>query len=565
MNNSDRAAFRGITVRQSAYTAAAVVALLGWAIFTHGRNTIHEPTAVGAPPVMRRLTELQYRTIVADIFGPDIRIVARFEPGVREEGLLAVGTGQAGMSPFSVEQYHNAALSISADIFSEAHRGKLVPCTPLPDARSFDLSCARQFFERYGSLLLRKPPSAADVQRFIGRARMGTERLNDFYAGLQFALVGVLMSPDFLLRIEGAVPHTDQSDQWHLDSWSKASRLSFFLTNSAPDPELLRAAGAGELDNKAGLKRQVDRMIAGPHFERAVRAFFADMLQFDKFSDLDKDPIVYPAFNSTVAADAQNQTLRTIIDLLVTQKEDYREIFTTRHTYLTRALGIVYRLPVATRNGWESAEFPSSSHRVGIESLVAFLALYAHPGRSSPTLRGKAIREVFLCEDVPDPPPNVNFTTVEDTSNAKMPTARDRLAVHRSQPSCAGCHKVMDPVGLTLENFDGLGTYRTSENGATIDPSGELDGISVASPEALGQALHDDPETPRCLVERMYRYAVGRDTRFEERAYMDYLIASFRAGDYRVPELMRTIAMSNNFFAISAPLSTDDEDDQAEF
>jgi hypothetical protein len=306
------------------------------------------------------------------------------------------------------------------------------------------------------------------------------------------------------------------------------------------------------LESSRGLKRQVDRLIASERFEPAVRAFFEDMLQFDKFADLAKDSVVFPAFNSTVAADAREQTLRTITDLLIESQGDYRDLFTTRRAFLTRALGIVYRVPVPTRNGWEVGEFPEDSHRVGIQSHVAFLSLYSHPGTSSPSLRGKAIREVFLCQEVPDPPPNVNFAAVQETTNASMPTARDRLEVHRTQPTCAGCHKIMDPLGLTLENFDGLGTYRTVENGAQIDATGSLDGIDFQTPQGLGQALHDHPETPRCLVERMYRYAVGRDTEMEERSYMDYLTKSFAAGGFSVPELMRTIALSDNFFTISA-------------
>jgi hypothetical protein len=291
-----------------------------------------------------------------------------------------------------------------------------------------------------------------------------------------------------------------------------------------------------------------------------VRAFFEDMLQFDKFDDLSKDSVVFPAFNSTVAADAKEQTLRPIADLLLEQRGDYRDLFTTRQAYLTRPLGIVYRLPVPTRNGWEKGEFPENSQRAGVQSHVAFLALYSHPGQSSPSLRGKAIRELFLCQEVPDPPPNVDFAAVQEISNASMPTARDRLEVHRTQPACAGCHKIMDPLGLTLENFDGLGTYRTMENAAPIDASGSLDGIDFQTPAGLGQALHDHPETPRCLVERMYRYAVGRDTEIEERAYMDYLTKSFAAHGFGVPELMRTIALSENFFTIAASRTQADHD-----
>ena len=289
--------------------------------------------------------------------------------------------------------------------------------------------------------------------------------------GLELALAGMMVSPEFLLRIERDRADPDgRADPRELDAWSKATRLSYFLNNSTPDQELLRAAGAGELDTRKGLQRQVDRLIASPRFEPAVRAFFEDMLQFDKFDDLAKDSVVYPAFNSDCCGRCERTDVaydHRPADRAARRLS--RSIHDSTCAYLTRPLGIVYRLPVPTRNGWETAEFPESSHRAGIQSHVAFLALYSHPGRSSPTLRGKAMREVFLCQEVPDPPPNVDFAAVQETSNASMPTARDRLDVHRTQPACAGCHKIMDPLGLTLENFDGLGTYRTVENDAPID------------------------------------------------------------------------------------------------
>ncbi len=510
---------------------------------------IPEPAAVGGAPLMRRLTESQYRATVADIFAADVPIAARFERGLREEGLMAIGTSEAGLSPYSIEQYDAAAHSVAAAVVSQEHRNAFIPCKPQQGA-AFDASCAKTFIEQYGLLLFRRPLTQTEVSRFVNSARVAQERLSDFYSGLQYALAGMMVSPEFLLRIERAQPASDHTAGGELDAYSKAERLSYFLTNSTPDRELLRAAGAGDLDTRRGLRQQVERLIASPHFERAVRAFFEDMLEFDKFDDLAKDALVYPAFNSNVAADAKEQTLRTITHLLIDQHGDYRDLFTTRQTYLTRPLGIVYRVPVATRNGWQQSELPLTSHRPGIQSQIAFLALYAHPGRSSPTLRGKALREVFLCQEVPDPPPKVTFAGIGDTANGRIPTARDRLLAHRSEPACAGCHKIMDPLGLTLENFDGIGTYRVRENGATIDASGSLDGVAFQTPEGLAQALHDHPETPRCLVEKMYRFAAGRDTTMEERPYMDYLTESFAASGYRVPDLMRTIALSHNFFAV---------------
>ncbi len=506
-----------------------------------------EPEPVGGPPLVRRLTEAQYRNTIADIFGADIAIAARFERGLRSEGLLAVGTSEAGISPFSIEQYDAAARGVADAVVGEERRGRFVPCNAPADG--FDEACATRFIERFAPLLLRRSVQSDEIAHHVDTARSGQAQLGDFYGGLKYALVGLMMSPEFLLRVENVATDANADDVRQLDAFSKATRLSYFLINSTPDPELLQAAANGELDTRDGLARQVDRLLASPRFEDTVRAFFTDMLEFDLFDDLAKDPLIYPAFNSEVASHAQEQTLRTIVDLLLVQQRDYRELFTTRETWLTRPLGIVYRVPVPTRNGWEKVEFPVEEQRAGIQSHVSFLALHAHPGRSSPTLRGKAIREVFLCQEVPDPPPDVDFTLVLDP-NVTLPTARDRLHRHNSDPACTGCHLITDPPGLTLERFDGLGTLRTHENGALIDTHGSLDGIEFDEPDRLGQALHDHPETPRCLVEKVYRYAVGRDTVWEERAYMDWLIGTFKRDGHRLPQLMRAIATSRNFFAV---------------
>ncbi len=514
-----------------------------------------EPEAAGGPPLIRRLTESQYRATIADIFGPDIPIVGRFEHGLRADGLLAVGTSQAGISSFSFEQYDASARGVAAVVVSEARREQLVPCRPRSES-SFDEACAKQFVQHYGQTLFRRPLAAEETQRYVRTARAAQQRLGNFYQGLEFALAGMMVAPDFLVRIERTVPDPKRPGQLRLDAYSKATRLSYFLSNSTPDAELLRAAGARELDTHEGLARQADRLIASPHFEAAVRAFFQDMLEFDTFGELAKDPIIYPAFNSTVALDAQEQTLRAIVGLLVTQRGDYRDLFTTRSTYLTRALGTVYKLPVATRNGWESAQYPAGSGRAGILTNISFLALHSHPGRSSSTLRGKSIRQVFLCQTIPDPPNNVDFSVVQDSSNTAFPTARDRLEAHRTSPACSGCHRLMDPLGLTLENFDGLGAFRAQENGAAIDAGGTLDGHDFRGGDGLGQAIHDHPRTPTCLVDKMYRSAVGRSATPAERPYVDYLNQTFQADGFRVPALMRAIALSRSFYAVAVPTGT---------
>lgn len=511
-----------------------------------------EPEAVAGPAVMRRLTEAQYRASIADIFAPDIPIVGRFERGLRVDGLLAVGSSQSGISAFSLEQYDASARGIAEQIVSPERRGQLVPCRPRSETR-FDRGCATRFVEHYGERLFRRPLTRVERDRFVQAARASQERVGNFYDGLASALSGMLVAPSFLFRVEHAEADPRSAGNLRLDAYSRATRLSYFLTNSTPDEELLRAAGAGELYTDEGLARQADRLIASPHFSGAVRAFFADMLEFDAFNDVAKDPMIYPVFNSTVARDAQEQTLRTIEQLLVVQRGDYRDIFTTRNTQVTRALGRVYSVPVRARQGWESIEYSEDSGRAGILTDVSFLALHSHPGRSSATLRGKFIRQIFMCQTVPDPPPNVDFSVVQDPSNTAMPTARDRLEAHRTQPACASCHRLMDPLGLTLENFDGVGAFRARENGAVIDASGSLDGRNFQTAAGLGQALHDNLRTSNCLVDKLYRSAVGRDTVPGERPYLEYLNQIFQASGYRVPELMRAIALSRTFYAVSAP------------
>lgn len=526
--------------------ALAVSGLLLMALF----GADGEPEPVGGPPMVRRLTESQYRASIADIFAADIAVAARFEKPVRADGLIAIGTGSSGMSPFAVEQYDAAAQGVASAVLSEKRRGEFLRCRPKAGA-GFDEACARSFLTEKGRLLFRRPLTEAETAKYVGLARDVHRRLGNFHDGLELSLYTMLVSPEFLFRIESIAPG-GQGRTGELDAFSKASRLSFFLTDSTPDDELLRAAEAGELDG-LGLRRQVNRLMESPRFEGAVRAFFTDMLQFDRFGDLSKDPAIYPAFNSEVAADAQEQTLRTIVEHLITRQGDYRDLFTTRDTFLTRPLGVIYRTPVPTRGGWDAVTFAKDANRAGIQSHVSFLALHSHPGRSSPTLRGYAVREVFLCQHVPDPPANVNFTAIEAGTHAKMVTARDRLWRHATDPSCAGCHKVMDPPGLTMEQYDGLGAFRRRENGALINTAGSLDGAEFDTTDGLATALRNHPETPRCVAERMYKAAVGRDIVWGERYYLDWLIAGFEDDYYRIPDLMRRIVMSENFFTVTRP------------
>jgi hypothetical protein len=510
------------------------------------------PVTKGGPVSLRRLTEPEYRQVIADVFGTTIKVPGRFEPDARDNGLIAVGTSRVSVAGTGLEQYDLTARGIAAQVVDEVHRTTLVPCAPAK-ANDRDDACANKFLARTGRMLFRRPLTTQELDTLVKDAGDGAAKLGNFYSGLELSTAALLVSPQFLFRQEASQPDPDNAGQRRLDAYSKASRLSFFLWDTTPDAELLDAAQKGELDSDRGIAKQVDRMVNSPRLASGVRAYFSDMLGFDAFASLAKDPQIYPKYSSQVAADAQEQTLRTLTDLLVTNNGDYRDIFTTRKTYLTRLLGSVYGVPVTASTGWEAHEYPVDDPRAGILTEISFVSLHSHPGRSSPTIRGKALREVFLCQKVPDPPGNVNFAVVQDTKNPNYHTARARLGAHINQPTCAGCHKIMDPVGLAMENFDSGGGFRASENDSPIDTAGEIDGMKFSDAVGFTRAIHDHPQAPTCLVNRIYSFGTGRKATKDEAEWLNYQVKEFTASGYKVPELMRRIASSKAFYRVSTP------------
>jgi len=541
------AVIAGCAIHAGTAFAAAPQAKTAAAPVTAAAKAALAATAVAMPDNIQRalrvtlLSQDQYFNLLDYMFGPDIRSVnAHFAPFLRTDGLLQTGAYTAGVNAGQMEEYQRTAAAVAARVVSPEYREFLIPCKPANPAKA-DAACAGRFLGQTGRLLFRRPMDKATLDDFVQQAGEGAGRLGDFYAGLSVALEGMLIAPQVLFVIDRAEPDPARPGQWHLDAYSLASRLSLLLWNSPPDDALLRAAEQGELSTPRGRAKVVDAMLASPRLEAGVRAFFDDMFGFDDFASLAKDATIYPAFTGVTAADAREQTLRTVVDLLIHRNGDYRDLFTTRDSFISPALAAIYHVPAP--DGWSPYRVPDSSPRVGILTQVAFLAAHGHPGRSSPTRRGRALRELLLCQKVPNPPPNVDFSLLANPPPG-LKTQRERLVLHRSSPACAGCHKVTDPIGLALENFDGAGQYRLTENGAIIDASGSLDGRSYTDAVGLGQAVHDDPLIPACLVRRTLDYATGGTPKADSKAVLAWLDSRFSAEGYRFPALLRTIALS---------------------
>jgi Protein of unknown function (DUF1592)/Protein of unknown function (DUF1588)/Protein of unknown function (DUF1595)/Protein of unknown function (DUF1585)/Protein of unknown function (DUF1587) len=511
-----------------------------------------EPVSLGGPPTFRRLTEDQYRRAIAQTFGEDIQVGGRFEPPVREEGLLAIGSSKVIVTPSGLEQYAIRAREISAQVLDDKHRHAILPCAAASAA--FDPFCAQQFVGKYGRMLFRRPLTRNESAATLALTRRVTLASGSFTRGLSAGLASLLVSPAFVFRVESTEPDTQHPGRERLDVYSLAARISFLLWDSPPDAQLLDAAASGVLRTRDGLDGQVNRLMASPRLEQGTRAFFSDMLAYDLFNGLSKDAALFPIFNPKLRDDAKEQSLRTIVDHLLTRQRDYRDLFTTKDTFLSRSLGALYGVPVDARafGGWMPYSFPKESPHAGLLTLPAFLMLDAsHEGRSSPTIRGKTVRENFLCEKVPMPPANVNFSIVQNTSDPIHKTARSRLIAHRDDPVCAGCHKITDPIGLAMENYDPVGQFRSKENGEPIDASGDFDGKSYRDAIELTSLIHDSPSAPSCVVQRTFEYGVGRQIAPGEEKWLEYFDQSFAVDGFRYPALLRRLATSDAFQAVS--------------
>lgn len=510
------------------------------------------PHVQGGTPDMRRLTEEQYGRIIADVFGTGIRVAGRIDPLIRTDGLLALGARSARITPTGFEQYYDLAHSIAEQVVDPQNRTELIPCAPASTAAPDD-ACASEFFSRAGRYLYRRPLTSEELAIAVSAAREAANGIGDFYQGLAVSLAAMLTTPQFLFVSDTIEPADDAVSGVRLTGYAKASRLSFFLWNAAPDEALLAAAEAGDLHTRRGLKQQVERMMESPRLEDGVRAFFTDMLEFELFDTLEKDPMIYPAYSQALADDAMEQVLRDIADVLLIRDEDYRDLFTTRKTSVTPTLARVYQIAAEHPDGgWVEYEFPPDDIRAGILTRIGFTALHAHPGRSSPTLRGKALRETLLCQSVPPPPGNVDFTLFNDP-NAPNKTARQRLGAHNTVPACTGCHLMTDPIGFGLENFDGIGAFRTTENSELLDVTGKIDGKPFARPDELALGVRDNPALASCVVRRLTAYGMGRSLTRDDGKFTRAAQEEFVEGGYKFKNLLRRIALSDALYAVKQP------------
>jgi hypothetical protein len=498
-----------------------------------------------SPGGLRVLTPAQYRNTVRDLLGADAAPVGQWRS--------SIAAAQGGVALAAVEAYEEEARATAAWVFGDAgRRSALVGCDPVGSLAD---ECRREFLGRFGRQAFRRPLTGEEVDRYAAVAASAGETLGDGWRGLELGVVAVLQAPSFLYRVELGEPDPDEPSRWRFSSYEMASRLSFFVTNSAPDATLLDAAERGDLLGEAGIRRELRRLLASDRGRAGMVHFFSDLLDLDALATLDKDKGWLPQFTPTLGPALRDQLLMTIDDV-VFRTGDYRELFVTRRTFMNDELARFYGVDEDFGFDLEPVTFPEDGPRAGLLTLGGLLALHAGQADTAPTLRGKFVRTVLLCQSIPPPPPDID-TTIPEPQEGELVTTRDLLARHREDPSCASCHGMMDPIGLGLENFDAIGAYREKQNGITIDASGELDGQPFADAVELGQALADHEALAECLVKSLYRYAAGRVESARERHTINEVSARFENEGQRVEAAFEALALSA-IFRYAAPLPAEE-------
>ena len=501
-----------------------------------------EPTVEPEPPTLRRLTSAQYVNTIHDLVGEDVFVPGAIEPDQRLGGFEAVGASTTAVSPRGVEQYEAASYDVAEQALAPERRAAILSCTP---AGTVDADCAREFVTTFGRRAWRRPLAEDEVVTLVEIAGTAAGVLGDFHEGLQYALAVLLQSPDFLFRVELGEDAPDGGRRW--TDHEMAERLSYLFWNTTPDVELLDAADAGELTTDDGLAAQVDRLLESPRAREGLRAWFADLLHLGDLDSLYKDPGVFEFMSDSLGPSAREETLMGFEQLVFEDGGDIRDLMTTRTAWVNRELAALYDIRAPAREGFAAAELPEDGLRRGLLGQASFLTGQSHPVSSSATLRGLFIREVLLCQIMPGPPAGVDTSIPPVTEVAR--TLRERVANHLTDPSCAGCHLLMDPIGLGVEHFDGIGRFRPTDNGAPIDASGDLDGVEFTDPVNLGETIRDHESFVPCVVKNLARYANGTVEGGGQFSSLSWLADELTAEDHRLETFLPILANSSLFRA----------------
>ena len=529
---------------------------------------------IPAPATIYRLSTAERRASVKSIFG--FVPITNFEQETTLHGSTRVANAELTISPQLTEQLETFAWEVAKLLQEDPSiLFEHFPC-PLSqnvDGQSVALACIRSSILELGRKLWRRPLEQSEMERLANlyetlRGELLTE--NAHYQAASGVVAAFLQAPDFAFRVDIGEPDPEQSNGqeptiWRYTSMEMASRLSYFIWGTTPDDELRRAADEGLLLTDEGLQAQTIRLLDDPRASAHFTSYFDELMGLEFLETVSKNADLFPIFTDSLRTSMRAE-INALFTMVVFERDtDFRELLTSNESSVDNELAELYGIPLSAplSPGERSlVTLPVDQDRGGLLGRAAPLALFSHATVNSPTFRGRFIRSGLLCQDVPPPPEGV-ITELEEQDEGEVQTLRERLERHATDPQCAGCHKLMDPLGYPLERFDPVGQWREFDNGLEIDSSGEVDGILVNGAKELGQAVADSSYFSSCMTKRLYRYAVGHLENFDEYPLIDSLDDRFQVESaYRFKRLVLEVVMSDGFRRLSPQELTTDENGQ---
>jgi len=435
-------------------------------------------------------------------------------------------------------------------------RRRIFVCRPSTTGTAAEEACAKRVVTQLARRAYRQPPTDIDVNRLMTFYRAGRQE-GTFEAGVQRALQRILASPKFVVRVEQEPPGVAPGAVYALNGFELASRLSFFLWSSIPDDELLAAAGSGRLKDPAVLDQQVRRMLADPRADALVTNFAGQWLQLRNLKNSVPNEDMFPEFDDNLRQSFERET-ELFFGSIVADDRNVLDLLTADYTFVNERLAKHYKIPNVYGSRFRRVAVTDPARR-GLFGHGSILTLTSNANRTSPTVRGKWILANLV--GMPPSPPPANVPPLKENSDRPAPlTMRAQLEEHRQNPVCAGCHKLMDPVGFALENFDAVGAWRTRDAGAPIDASAQFfDGSSIDGVNGLREALLKRPEVfVGTLTEKLLTYALGRGLDASDMPAVRRVVRDAQAHEYRFSSLVSGIAASAPFRLRIKPLRDDE-------
>jgi hypothetical protein len=424
-------------------------------------------------------------------------------------------------------------------------RRRIFTCRPT--AAREEAGCAKTIIGGLAARAYRGAVTAedlADLVRLYEEGRTG----GDFESGIRLALQGILANPRFLFRLEQAPATLRAGQNYRITDIDLASRLSFFLWGTVPDAELVKVAMQGALAQPAVLDTQVRRMLADPRADALATRFATQWLRLQDVDKVRPDPLLFPHWDHTLTTSLIRET-ELFFNSLVREDRSVLDLLTADYTFVNERLAKHYGIPNVIGNEFRRVRIPDE-HRRGILGQGSVLLLTSVADRTSPVLRGKWVMEVLLGTPPPPPPPNVPaLEETRATAGAKVLSVRERMEEHRANPACNSCHKVIDPLGLALENYDATGAWRIKDNGVPVDPRGELyDGTKMAGPADLRRALlaHSDAIL-LSFTESLLTYALGRQVEAADMPTVRSIVRDAGLAEHKLSSFISGVVTSTAF------------------